>query len=254
MAEIIFNYNYFYNEVCAKLAKCVDNSKKVEIAKIINDFLPTSKQGNINATNLESFKEYKNNTNVKKILCRCMGVDDSNPSKYFPKCPGKNIRPLTEDKLNLLDKYFEHKLPLYLNVNSFLKSLLLSSNLLIKSSNLKLCLSAMANPEPYTNAEKKTADCFAFEKKWTADEIKKECQKYADTKRLSTDKIKDCLEKYCNGDKYTLPKDNSEKNEGTKEIKYAFFTKITDKGEEGYVLNLTELIAHYNNFLSKINK
>ena len=248
MAEIIFNYNYFYHEVCDNLAKCVDDSKKVEIAKIINDFLPTSKQGNINATNLDSFAEYKKYTNVKKILCRCMGIGDSNSSKYFPKCPGKNIRPLTEDMLNLLDKYFEHKLPLYLNVNSFLKSLLLSSNLLIKSSNLKLCLSAMANPEPYTDAEKK---CFAFEKMWTADGIKEECRKYADAKRLSTEKITECLEKYCKGEKYTLPTPNN--SVGTKDIKYAFFTKITnDKGEEGYVLNLTELIAHYNNFLSSL--
>lgn len=225
--NIIFNYEPFINIICLDM----------------EPFL-TDKDGIINFLKLKdpdctSFRKIKKTT-ADFLLEKCMGLSVRNGRKYFTNDPAKkDSKPLDDFHVNSFYQYFSNELPLFLDVNQFLKSMLLSSNLLFRSSNLKLCFAAMV-------------DRYKIGHEWAVDEIMDECKKYVDTKKLNGDKIRECLDKYCSGPNYdfTTVNTSTAKLPSTKRKRYAFFEKT---GNGKYLLKLTELIAYYNDFLKEIH-
>lgn len=224
--NIIFNYEPFINIICLDMEPYLANKDGVV------KFLELKDPDDISLRNVKK-------TTANYLLEKCMGLSARNGRKYFTNNPAKkDSKPLDDFHVNSFYQYFSDELPLFLDVNQFLKSMLLSSNLLFKSSNLKLCFAAMV-------------DRYKIGHKWTVDEIMAECKKYVDTKKLNGDKIKKCLDKYCSGPSYDFTTVNTAtaKLQNTKRKRYAFFKKT---GDDKYLLKLTELIAYYNDFLREL--
>ena len=225
--NIIFNYEPFINIICLDMEPYLVN--KDGVVKFL-------KLRDPDGISLRKVKK----TTANYLLEKCMGLSARNGRKYFTNDPAKkDSKPLDDFHVNSFYQYFSDELPLFLDVNQFLKSMLLSSNLLFRSSNLKLCFAAMV-------------DRYKIGHEWTVDEILDECKKYVDTKKLNGDKIRECLDKYCSGSSYDFEtaKTSTVKLQYAKRKRYAFFEK-TDDGK--YLLKLTELIAYYNDFLRELH-
>lgn len=223
--NIIFNYESFVNVICLDMKPYItDEDGIVKFMKLKDP-------------DCVSFQHIKKTT-ADFLLEKCMGLSARNGRKYFTSDPTKkDPKALDPFHVDSFYQYFSNELPLFLDVNQFLKSMLLSSNLLFRSSNLKLCFAVMV-------------DRYKIGHAWTADEIIKACKKYVDIKRLNEDKIKECLDKYCSGPSYDFSEANNSTSTSKISQRYAFFEK-TDDGK--YLLKLTELIAYYNDFLKTIH-
>lgn len=262
MAYVIFNSAFFEDSICKNMEDyLIDDGmgKKEclnkELLGYVENCLSKSKREQGEYPSLKNV----NKTTAQYILGKCMLIittkkDGSecnvrNMSKYFTNNPAANNRPLEISCAQKVDDYFydpdtKQNLPLYLDVDQFLKSMMLSSGLLFRSSNLKLCLSVMV-------------DRFKIGHEWTPTDIVNECKKYVDAQRLDEKKIKECLEKYCSREKRTSSLAKSVKAGAPKKMRPDFFEKRMKESEKGkeevFVLKLTELIAYYNKFLRGIN-
>lgn len=229
--NIIFNYDFFIKSIC------VDMEPYVVDKNGVIGFLELKDPNHIS---LQKVKK----TTADFLLEKCMRLSARNGRKYFTSDPAlKDPKYLDFSRIKSFHQYFSNELPLFLDVNQFLKSMLLSSNQLFISANLKLCLSVMV-------------DRFKIGHAWTAQEIIDACHDFADTSKFTVQNINTCLNTYCNGDSYfsgdtTKVRDISRQQQKTP---YALFEKVVEGEDWKYILKLTELIAYYNSYLSVINK
>lgn len=243
MGYVIFNSTFFETTVCNDMEPYIVNEdKKREILSYIEKHQSRRDSQQHKPLSLKKI----NKTTGQYILGKCMdlilskktihnGKEDElesnigNMHKYITYNPFAKHRPLHVSCAEKLNDYFfdpvtHQTLPLFLDVEQFLKSMILGSNLLFKSSNLKLCLAVMV-------------DRFKIGYEWSAQDIIDACCGFVDTSRFTIGNIEACLNEYC------------EKHDG-KTVPYILFEK-TENGK--YLLKLTELIMCYNAFLRGIH-
>jgi hypothetical protein len=177
-------------------------------------------------------------TQMTSLLSDFIGYEKENIEKYLKNWPfepqSKAVRYLDANAAKKLYEYFSEDVPLYLDVDRFLKSMILGSELLFRSSNLKLCLAVMTNR-------------FKIGYEWSIDEIVHACSNYVNTNKLTPAIVQECLDKYCVGKSFHQPLPNTPNVIPlSQKIDYALFKKLPNNK---YQLRLTELIAHYNNYL-----
>lgn len=200
--SIIFNYGFFIKSIRINMEPYVVDK---------NGIIGFLKLKDPNHISLQKV----NKTTANFLLEKCMGLSARNGRKYFTSDPAlKDPKPLDPFHIKSFHQYFSDELPLFLDVNQFLKSMLLSSNQLFISANLKLCLSVMV-------------DRFKIGHAWTAQEIIDACHDFADTSKFTVQNINTCLNSYCIGDSY-FPGDTAKAcdiSRHQQKIPYALFEK-----------------------------
>lgn len=215
--NIIVNYNFLMEKVCASpyLYLTDDSIKLLEARQV------PVRNKTISPVELMEF------------LGEAGDFGRNGNEHHYLEYGGKNSLKL--EKAQDMAFCFKENVPIFLDVNAFLKTLIMSSGLVFRSQNEKICLAVMADRRKIGYA-------------WTVDEIIEEASKYIRKGKLQPKKIRECLERHCGDHEYRV--DMSAEEGAT----LSFYSKNDQGKEPTYTLRLTELIFYFQTHNAVLNE
>ena len=215
--NIIVNYDFLMEKVCAAPYTYLTQDS---INTLETEWKVPAASGVISQVKLREF------------LGKAGGFGSSyNEKKYIDYSATK---PLTLDSAKLIAKCFKENVPIFLDVDAFFKTLIMSSGLVFRSQNEKICLAIMLDRSMMGHA-------------WTVNEIIEEAGKYIQKGKLRPKKILEALERHCGDINYhiDMPAEDGKT--------LSFYTKNGQGDQATYTLRLTELIFYFQTHKAVLN-
>lgn len=207
--NIIVNYDFLMEKVCSTPYVYLTQES---INKLETDWKVPAGSDAISPVKLREF------------LGNAGGFGSSNNEKKY--LDYSETKPLSLDSAKLIAKCFKENVPVFLDADAFLKTLIMSSGLVFRSQNEKICLAIMVDRSKIGHA-------------WTIDEIMKEAGKYIQKGKLRPKKVIECLERHCGDREYHV--DMAVEDGET----LSFYTKNDQGKQPTYTLRFTELIFYF---------